>query len=93
MFPGGNYDKVQDEGHGLPFTAIREVFEESGLLLVRPSSSGLPSNAELDRAREAIHAQKRLFNDFLTQHDLNPNVESLLPFTTWTTPPIYPKCV
>ena len=93
VFPGGNYDKKQDGDHGLPFTAVREVFEESGLLLVQPTSSGLPSDAELDKAREDIHSQKRLFNEFLAQYNLKPNVEGLLPFTQWITPPIYPKFV
>ncbi|RPD66451.1 hypothetical protein L226DRAFT_530548 [Lentinus tigrinus ALCF2SS1-7] len=91
VFPGGNYDKKQDEGHGLPFTAIRELFEESGLLLVHPSSSGIPSNAELDAAREAIHAQQRLFRDFLSEHNLKPNIEGLMPFTRWITPPNIPR--
>ena len=93
MFPGGNYDQKQDEGHGLPFTAIRELFEESGLLLVHPSSSGVPSNAELDAAREAVHTQKRLFHDFLSEHNLKPNIEGLLPFTRWITPPNIPRYV
>ena len=93
VFPGGNYDKKQDGDHGLPLTAVREVFEESGLLLVQPTSSGLPSDTELDKAREDIHSQKQLFNDFLSQYNLKANVEGLLPFTQWITPPIYPKFV
>ncbi|KAI0807690.1 hypothetical protein C8Q74DRAFT_1188751 [Fomes fomentarius] len=91
VFPGGNYDKRQDNDRGLLFTAVRELFEESGLLLVHPTSAGLPSDAELDAAREDIHAQKRLFRDFLSQHGLKPNLEALLPFTQWITPPAIPK--
>lgn len=91
MFPGGNYDKKQDGNHGLPYTAIRELFEESGLLLVHPSTGKFPSDAELDAAREDIHAQKRMFSDFLAQYDLRINTESLLPFTQWVTPPSIPR--
>ncbi|KAI0780616.1 hypothetical protein BD413DRAFT_600179 [Trametes elegans] len=90
VFPGGNYDEKQDGNQGLPFTAIRELFEETGLLLVHPSSS-LPPDAELDTAREAIRTQKLLLRNFLSQHNLQLNVESLLPFTQWITPPGIPR--
>jgi 8-oxo-dGTP pyrophosphatase MutT (NUDIX family) len=77
----------QDES--LAMTAIRETFEESGLLLASHKSSKSSSpldNSVLDEARDAIHAQKMLFQSFLTDHDLQADVSSLLPFTEWITP-------
>lgn len=72
-------------------TAIREAFEETGLLLAAKAvgsegSRDGPSDAEMDRAREAIHAQKQLFRDFLSQHGLELDLSSLWPFTQWVTP-------
>ena len=71
-------------------TAIRETFEESGLLLassasVTASLSSL-SDSLLDEARHAIHQQKLDFQTFLVAHDLKADVGSLLPFTEWITP-------
>lgn len=91
VFPGGNFDKGQDSS--LAITAIREMFEESGLLLASPASgsSRALSEEELDEARFAVHQQKLSFNDFLLENDLEADVSSLLPFTKWVTPVGPPK--
>lgn len=85
MFPGGKFDQKQDKS--LAMTAIRETFEESGLLLASSRSSAPPLlEAVLDEARHNIHRQKLLFQDFLQCKNLEADVVSLLPFTQWITP-------
>lgn len=85
MFPGGIFDKKQD--NSLAMTAIRETFEESGLLLASSPSSAPPFlEAVLDEARYKIHQQKLLFQNFLQSKNLEVDVKSLLPFTQWITP-------
>jgi 8-oxo-dGTP pyrophosphatase MutT (NUDIX family) len=95
VFPGGNFDAKQDSS--LEMTAIRETFEESGLLIA--SSSDLSSDSSgledylLDEARKSIHAQLTNFETFLSEHHLTADVSSLLPFTTWVTPSSAPRSV
>ena len=67
-------------------TAIRETFEETGLLLATSPSGSPPSDAVLDAARESIHTGKTLFRDFLRRHGLIADLKVLLPFTEWVTP-------
>ena len=87
-------------------TAIRETFEETGLLLASAmtsesgelpllSQSSPPSLSEvaLDASRESIHTGRTLFRDFLKQHALSADVKDLLPFTEWITPLGYSPCV
>ncbi|KAJ7632984.1 hypothetical protein FB45DRAFT_914065 [Roridomyces roridus] len=81
VFPGGN-DSAQDGGDRR-ITAIRETFEESGLLL---ASGPTPSDTILDAGRQAIHAGKTKFHAFLAEHGLTADVQALLPFTQWITP-------
>lgn len=71
----------------MAFTALRETFEESGLLLATSISlSKQPSDVELDKARHAIHQQRLHFGEFLDSNELRADIDSLLPFTQWVTP-------
>ncbi|KAL1709634.1 NUDIX hydrolase domain-like protein [Schizophyllum commune] len=97
VFPGGNLDPAQD-GDSLAMTAIRETFEESGLLLASPSAAprrsivdSLPPLSALEAARHAIHAQRTNFSDFLAKEGLRADVDALLPFTEWVTPVEQPR--
>jgi hypothetical protein len=49
------------------------------------------SEAVLDEERFAIHQQRKLFQDFLSEHNLRPDVAALMPFTEWITPVGPPK--
>ncbi|KAA1469375.1 hypothetical protein DENSPDRAFT_763200, partial [Dentipellis sp. KUC8613] len=95
VFPGGNYDAKQDESYQM--TAIRETFEESGLLLASSQSQSASrsqpalDDKTLETSRESIHAQGLLFKDFLRTHNLSADVSSLLPFTEWVTPQLLPR--
>ncbi|KAG5354071.1 hypothetical protein E4T56_gene8945 [Termitomyces sp. T112] len=85
VFPGGNFDRKQDAS--LVMTAIRETFEESGLLLASPANaSTILTDAVLDEARHNIHSQKLSFQAFLSSQNMTPDVDLLLPFTQWITP-------
>ncbi|KAL1691302.1 NUDIX hydrolase domain-like protein [Schizophyllum commune] len=97
VFPGGNLDPAQDDD-SLAMTAIRETFEESGLLLASPSAAprrsivdSLPPLSALEAARHAIHAQRTNFSDFLAEEGLRADVDALLPFTEWVTPVEQPR--
>lgn len=87
-------------------TAIRETFEETGVLLLAsepeelqelpqrsPPPSPSLSEAALDASRESIHTGRTLFRDFLKEHALSADVKALLPFTEWITPLGSSRCV
>ncbi len=104
VFPGGKVDKEDAElvdrlrgSEGQPaeiralqVAAIREAFEEAGLLLARRrGSTALITGAEhgrLGEARSALNARKLTFAAFAEAEDLELAGELLVPFANWVTP-------
>jgi 8-oxo-dGTP pyrophosphatase MutT (NUDIX family) len=85
VFPGGNFDAKQDTS--LEWTAIRETFEEAGLLLALSDTPSTLLDVDFTQAREAVHGGQTTFSTFLTNNHLRADVDALMPFTIWVTPP------
>ena len=109
VFPGG---RVEEDDHRLAsqlaagvsaggesafrIAAIRETFEECGVLLARPrGSSNLIDAAMLklveDRHRAALNAGAVSFETVLKEADLEPAPDLLVHFAHWITPANQPK--
>ncbi|PYH80681.1 NUDIX family hydrolase [Aspergillus uvarum CBS 121591] len=103
VFPGGNLSaqdgqcppaedqERHDDGPWYRNAAIRELFEESGILLAKDNVSGkMISVPEEQRepGRRAIHQNQTTFLEWLRQQSLNavPDTDGLIPFTRWITP-------
>ncbi|KAJ4352244.1 uncharacterized protein N0V89_007591 [Didymosphaeria variabile] len=69
--------------------AIRETFEESGILLAKKGGKLFTdiSDAEREEGRKSVHAGRILFPDLLAKWGCEADVQSLVPFTRWITPP------
>ena len=78
VFPGGALD-VADAELGDPWlvAAVRETFEECGVLLTDPAP---PAAAFADRQRD--------FGSLLAEFGLKPNLAALHPFAHWVTPEV-----
>ncbi|KAF5027121.1 hypothetical protein F66182_786 [Fusarium sp. NRRL 66182] len=105
VFPGGNLDPYHDgpippadspERHqdGLAYRigAIRETFEETGILLTRKNAGLISLTAEdRDAARKLIHGNQVKFLDWLKSVGAEPDLDGLIPFTRWITPALNTK--
>jgi 8-oxo-dGTP pyrophosphatase MutT (NUDIX family) len=108
VFPGGkthagDHDPAWEQrclgwGDALPekrplrIAAIREAYEEAGILLAR-HLGGAPFRGD-DRAtaaREDIGKDRRPFIDLINELDLYLDLEALTVFARWITPPISPR--
>jgi 8-oxo-dGTP pyrophosphatase MutT (NUDIX family) len=100
VFPGGRVDDADAELADAPtdafrIAAIRETFEESGVLLARAhGQAGLISTdhlARLQTARPAVNSGEMKFADLLDGESLTLADDLLVPFAHWITPVVYPK--
>jgi 8-oxo-dGTP pyrophosphatase MutT (NUDIX family) len=101
VFPGGNVDPKQDgelpaendvarhqDSLVYRIAAIRECFEESGILLAKAPDGSVVQLDEATResARKQIHNNEKRFVDWLAEMGVAPDTDGLVPFTRWITP-------
>src|SRR5580692_252462 len=83
---------LDGEQRALRIAAVREVYEEAGVLLAR-DRAGQPFGGD-DRAgaaREAITKDERSFLDLMRELDLRLYLDALSVFARWITPSMMPK--
>jgi len=75
--------------------AIRETFEECGILLAKSKTTGKLfteiNDEERERGRKAVHSGSVTFPELLRRWNCEADTAALLPFTRWITPPSVPK--
>ncbi|GAC1336335.1 MAG: NUDIX domain-containing protein [Candidatus Dormibacteria bacterium] len=70
--------------------AVREVFEETGVLL-GVDGDALPSPAWLSIARGQVHGSETTFAAVLAEAGLGLRLRDLVPFARWVTPEALPR--
>ena len=108
VFPGGKTHAGDDDpawaGHvlgwddfdavqrGLRIAAIREVFEEAGILLARHTDgSAMGDDVAPMEIRNAVDAGATPFLDVVKDLDAKLDLHALTVFARWITPPLTPK--
>lgn len=77
----------EDAARGLIASAVREVFEETSVLLAVDSSGRPPVvTPELERDRAEVAANALAFEEFLRRRDLHVDAGALHLWTHWVTP-------
>lgn len=99
VFPGGRVDAADfeaasgDEALAFRLAALRELFEEAGVLLAR-ADAGFATIDDADaqerfRAyRTEVHAGRLTLADLAAREGLRLAPDALVPFAHWVTPPV-----
>lgn len=90
LLPPGRVPKAVS----LRITAIREAFEECGILLCKKTENNDSlslSSADEKVWRKKIHNSASEFLNFCRHHQCFPDVKALFLFSNWITPVNYPK--
>ena len=94
LYSGG--EGLSEADRGFRIAAIRETFEESGILLARSKGSNSPIDAMrageiADAHRVALNEHKISFLSILADNDLQLALDTLVPYAHWITPEGMPK--
>ena len=85
VFPGGVvHDEDSTWGDEIAAAAVREVFEEVGILLAR-AGRRFPRDRDCERIRELV-AGGSSFTDALRSSGMEPALDRLVLLTRWVTP-------
>ena len=95
-YTDGDFGPIQQDAR---IAAVREAFEESGLLLARPRSGrgtdmplvGPDVADKLDPFRAAVDRGEQSFLELVRDNDLVLALDSLVHFGHWITPDMMPK--
>jgi 8-oxo-dGTP pyrophosphatase MutT (NUDIX family) len=91
VFPGGRVDPADgSSGLAAHFAAIRELFEEAGVLLAEPGSARR-SEAELDSARSGLLDGSLILADAADRLGVRLDTAALVPIARWVTPAAYAR--
>jgi len=80
--------------HALVCAAVRETFEESGVLLAGPTPDSVVDDTageEWESDRQALVDRSLAFTDFLDQRELVLRADLLAPWAHWVTPEFEPR--
>ena len=102
VFPGGRVDDGDRSARilarlvgtgdgrldaGLTIAAVRELFEEAGILLARQREEpGTLNLHELGHWRAKLAAGEKAFADFIEERDLVIDASGIVPYSNWITP-------
>jgi 8-oxo-dGTP pyrophosphatase MutT (NUDIX family) len=86
--------RTPDQAQAIVCAAVREVFEESGILLAGPTGSTVVddvSGDDWESERAALVARQLGFAEFLRARDLTLRADLLEPWSRWITPEFEPR--
>jgi len=87
-----DWTETAEDQRALRIAAIREVYEEAGVLLARDAAGAtFAGDARATAARDAIAKDERAFIDLIDELGVKIDLGALTVFARWITPPLTPK--